>query len=170
MTTPARDQWGATLVESILVIIIVSTVILTLATGLLSTVFNANQVNESERLSVAASGFAETIRDLPYVSSCASPGTADAYLGLYNGLDADRREATAGLEIEVRRVEYWRSNRGGTVTPAVTADQQWTAGCDEQGGAQKVTLAVSTPGTGRSDVTVSAQVVKRAPSRQGLTP
>ena len=161
-----RSEAGTTLIETLLTIVIVSLVILALATGLLTTLFSANQVNTSERLSVAAMAMTESLHDLPYLGSCPANGTGAAYLQLYNNLPADQRTATKNLELKITNVEFWKSNRG-VVSPRVPATEQWSASCAEAGGAQKLTVSVSTPGpAGRNKVTVTAQVVKRQESRQ----
>lgn len=168
-----RGEAGSTLLESILSLLLVSTVILTLATGLLATTVSATRANESARLNVAMTAFTETLREMAYLAptaGCDSASDAAEYFDRYTHLPGYQREGTDGLVVEILSVDYWKGNRGDASLPPVAAADQWNASCGVSG-AQRLTVRLTEPAMlegKRSSMT--AQVVKRQESRQETQP
>lgn len=163
-----RDEVGSTLVESVLVILLVSTIILALASGLLATTVGSRKVNDSQRLSFAITSLVDTIRELPYQGTsagCTPASVAAGYLAAYNALPQDQRDATKGLTVEILDAKFFKLNYS---TTTIAGFDQWGGSCADKTGAVKLKVQVTLP-SGKKGVTGSAvaEVVKRAPSRQG---
>lgn len=165
-----ESQAGATLVESILVILLVGVVVLTLITGLLTSTVGARRVNSNQRASLAMTSFSDSIRDLPYLPHdplCTPATDAQAYLTAYNNLPAAERTATAGMTVEILDIKYWdlRYSTSTASTTSVAPEALWVSTkCAAKTGAQRLTLRVTLrDGRPGEESSATAQVVKRSP-------
>lgn len=159
-----RDQAGVSLIETLIVIVLVSAVVLVFALGLQTSVTTDGQSSRTQRMNVALSSFGEGLRRITVpgdywqcVDSFAEPTIEEAFLALYNSLPADDREATDAMSsIEITDVQYWQPG-----DYSVAGDPEggaWGDTCVAGGGAVKLSMRVNL-----SDESLTGEVVKREP-------
>jgi type II secretory pathway pseudopilin PulG len=140
-----RDA-GATLVELIVAIAILSIAIVAIVGGLGTSVIVSDMHRKQATAGTAVRDFGEAVVASPYVESC---GAAASY--------ADAFAAPAGFTRSVTRVARWNAT-----TKLFVADT--ATGCAADTGVQKVSLSVAST-DGRA--TESLDVVIRKPCRVG---
>ncbi len=140
----APGQAGIGLVESIVALALVSTVILALASGLLSLLSTSRVNAETQKLQAAVTAWTEALKVLPY-QDCATGYSLSP-------LPVGWAAPTTGTAV-VTAVEHWQPDQAGFGAFAA-ADP----GCTTDAGAQRLTVDVTVDGT-----TAEALVVLRRP-------
>ena len=140
---PVAGQAGVGLVESLVAVALLSTVVLALASGMLSLLGTSRANAQTQKLEAAVTAWTESLKVVPYVE-CATTA------------DYDLANPPAG----------WTTPTGGTAT--VTAVEHWQpdaagfgtfgSACTTDAGAQRLTVRVAT-----DDAERTAQVVVRRP-------
>ncbi len=140
---PAAGQAGVGLVESLVAVALLSTVVLALASGMLSLLGTSRANAQTQKLEAAATAWTESLKVVPYIE-CATPADYD----LAN--PPAGWTAPTGGTATVTAVEHWQPDAAGfgTFGPTCTADA----------GAQRLTVLVAT-----EDADRTAQVVLRRP-------
>lgn len=159
-----RGQAGVSLVETLIVIALVSAVVLIFALGLQTSVTADGQTLRAQRMNLALSSFGEGLRRVTVptdywqcIDSFAEPTVEEAFLALYNSLPADDREATDAVDsIEVADVQYWQP--GDYSTPGDPEGGSWGDNCVPGAGAVKLSMTVTLGGD-----SLSGEVVRREP-------
>jgi len=144
-------QAGVGLVESIVAVALLSTVILALATGMLSLLGTSRANAETQKLQAAVTAWTEALKVVPY-EDCATPDDYD----LANP-PAGWAGPTTGTA-KVTAVEHWQPDPGGfgKFDADCTTD---AGGTPTDAGAQRLTVEVTVEGQ-----TTSAQIVLRRPA------
>jgi len=136
-------QAGVGLVESLVAVALLSTVVLALASGMLSLLGTSRVNAQTQKLEAAATAWTESLKVVPYIE-CATPADYD----LANP-PAGWTAPTTGTAT-VTAVDYWQPDAGGFGTFGPT--------CTTDAGAQRLTVLVAT-----DDADRTAQVVVRRP-------
>lgn len=159
-----REQAGVSLIETLIVIVLVSLVVLVFAAGLQTSVTTDGQTSRQQRLNLALTSFAEGLRRVTVptdywqcIDSFAEPTVEEAFLALYNSLPADDREATdAVTSIEITDVSYWQP--GDYSVAGDPEGGSWGSTCVPGAGAVRLGMRVTL-----RDQTLTGEVVKREP-------
>ena len=157
------SQGGFSLLEVLIALVIISTLVLALINGLLTTTQSDNASNENQRMNAALTSFGETLKDITY-KDCADPAW---YSGVYADTvasitDPDERRRIYGVavmsNVSVVRVQYFT---GASFPIDANGNQDRTGGafsdsCITDAGTQLLTYKVTYRGRSRT-----AQTVKR---------
>ncbi len=143
-------QAGVGLVESIVAVALLSTVILALATGMLSLLGTSRANAETQKLQSAVTAWTEALKVVPY-QDCATAAAYDL-----SAPPVGWAVPTTGTA-RVTAVEHWQPGQAGfgsfvAAGPACTTDA----------GVQRLTVQVTADGT-----SVDAQIVLRRPDGYG---
>lgn len=167
----AADQRGLSLVEVILAIMLIGTVILSLAAGMLTLVRTSASTSERQQMQLALGSITENLLVSPYVPcqfAPTNPGAAAQFHDAqYHAWSGAWSPSLPGMsEARIVGVEYWSTNPDNN---ASTTDGAYRTACppDPSGpstprdqGTQRITVEVSmnggTPST--AQVVVSARV------------
>jgi len=163
------DQRGLSLVEVILAIMLIGTVILSLAAGMLTLVRTSASTSERQQVQLALGSITENLLVSPYVPcqfAPTDPAAAAAFHdGRYHAWPGSWVPSLPGMSAaKITRVEYWNTDPDGNPS---TTDGAYRSACppDPSGvpatrdqGTQRVTVEVSMNGRPPS----TAQVVLSA--------
>lgn len=133
-------QGGFTLIEIVIAVMLISMVVLGLATGFLTLVRTNRGTYEQQQVDHAASSFAESLKAVQY-QPCTTSSSDPDY-----GSSTDAWVPTGGVQVSVVDVEFWN--------PASKRYQATCPGAD--GGTQRVTIRSEWRDRDRQ-----AQIVKR---------
>ncbi len=124
-----RGTAGFSLVEVLISIMLVSTVVLALATGLLTLQRTTESNRQRQQIQLALGNLSEGVRAMDYLDC----GTATAYRADYGApASANWTPTRAGMTFEILDVEYWNAS-----------SRTFQATCPAgDGGAQQLTLKV----------------------------
>ena len=142
-----RGQSGVSLLESLIAIVLVSTVILALAAGFLAMMGATAASSSRQRTDAALTSFTESLKTVPYTPCTAGtsqPG-ASAYQAVYAAW-AGRWSPPADAavsDLSITKVEYWNPAAG--TPPRVGAFQATCPASDS--GAQRLTVSVTVNGS-----------------------
>lgn len=167
MTVPSSHtpgQSGFSLIETLIVIVLISTVVLTFAVGLQTSVISDGKTNREQRLNLALTSLTEGFRRVTVpddiwncVDSFAEPTIEEAYLALYNSLPAGERKGTdAVTSFAVTDVAYWQP--GSFDVPGATVPGHFDSTCEPSAGAVRLQVQVRL-----SDSKLTGEVVMRNP-------
>jgi type II secretory pathway pseudopilin PulG len=151
----ARGQAGASLIETIVALVLASVVVLALAGGMLTLMRTSEATSRTQRMQAALTTSAEAVKAASYVD-CAAPADYDGAPGVDDPAD--------DVEVTVTGVEYWDGVPVAGTPPAPSLLGSFVATCPPDLGAQRVAVRVTLDGD--SD---TAQIVKRRIT-QGATP
>lgn len=160
-----RGQAGVSLVETLVVLALVSAVVLVFALGLQTVVNLDGRTNRQQRNNLAVSSVTEALRrnDVSYQVCCPDSqvcdfGGAATLADRYEERALDKLAAGDGdvPEFQVTEVAYWRA--GDFTTPSSTVGGQFQSTCIPDAAALRLTVEVSLGG----DV-LTGEVVKRKP-------
>jgi type II secretory pathway pseudopilin PulG len=138
------------LVEVLVSVLLVSTVVLALVTGLLTLVRTTESNNQRQQIQLALGNMSESARGLGYRACDGGGATDDAYESDYFAIPANWTPTRAGrddMDAHVVRVEFWN--------PTLRTFQSGCPGTD--GGAQQLTLEISW----RDQVDTTQVVIRR---------
>jgi Tfp pilus assembly protein PilV len=133
-TPRPRSRWqrgssGFSLVEVLISVLLVSSVVLALVTGLLTLVRTTESNHQRQQIQLALGNLSEGVRAMDYIEC----GTATAYRADYGApASANWTPTRAGMTFEILDVEYWNAS-GRTFQASCPAGD---------GGAQQLTLKV----------------------------
>ncbi len=141
-----RGQGGFGLLESIVSIALVSTVILALAAGLLTSVKSSQSAKETQELDAALSAYAESFKNPSLYASLIDPCSSASY----TGLPVTTPPGTSSASVVSGGVKHWDP----------TAADPWVGTCSTDPGVHRLTVQVTMAASGASG---TAQVVMRKP-------
>jgi hypothetical protein len=143
-------QAGVGLVESLVAVALLSTVVLALASGMLSLLGTSRANAQTQKLQAAVTAWTESLKVIPY-EDCATPADYD----LANP-PAGWTAPTNGTAT-VTAVEHWQPDPGGFGTFGATCPTG-AGGTAADAGAQRITVDVAT-----AEASTTAQIVVRRP-------
>lgn len=147
-TPRRRGEGGFGLIEAVVSVALVSTVVLALAAGLLTSVRSSTSAKETQELDAALSAYAEAFKDPSKYPSRATPPSDPCVDSSYSSLGV---APPAGASANVTKVEHWEPG----------AAPKWTTDpCTSDPGVHRLTVSVTMDGSGASG---TAQVVMRDP-------
>jgi hypothetical protein len=146
-TSRRRGEGGFGLIEAVVSVGLVSTVVLALAAGLLTSVRSSQSAKETQELDAALSAYAEAFKDPELYDALGDPCS----LASFGALPVSPPAGTSSAW--VRAVEHWDAS---AVPPT------WVDACPDgaDSGAHRLTVAVEMTDSGASN---TAQVVMRKP-------
>jgi Tfp pilus assembly protein PilV len=144
----AAGQAGVGLVESLVAVALLSTVVLALASGMLSLLGTSRANAQTQKLQAAVTAWTESLKVIPY-EDCATPADYD----LANP-PAGWTAPTNGTAT-VTAVEHWQPDPAGFGTFGATCP---TGAGAADAGAQRITVDVAT-----AEASTTAQIVVRRP-------
>jgi Tfp pilus assembly protein PilV len=144
-TSRRRGEGGFGLIEAVVSVGLVSTVVLALAAGLLTSVKSSQAAKETQEVDAALSAYAESFKDPAWYPS------ADPCLTTPDWSAVPRPDGAASAS--VTKVEHW--------DPAAVPNPVWADSCTSDPGVHRLTVEVEMSG---SSATATAQVVMRKPS------
>lgn len=164
----SRSESGFSLIEVLLAVLLVGTVILSLAAGMLTLVRTSAATSQRQQIQLALGSATENLLVAPYTECQNAPLGATAiasyYDGLYHGWAGSWTPSLTGMSpATITQVEFWNTDPDGN---AATADGAFQDTCPTFAAAptttrdqavQRVTIQIQYKGR-----TVSAQVVTSA--------
>lgn len=153
------SQSGFTLIEILVCVVLMGTVILALASGMLTLIKTTSATSERQRIQLALGSLTESLKTSPYIP-CGSVAGYQASYGTATTPgtwpEAWRPPSGSQIQFDVVEVEHWDETPTPTPTPP-SAGFTTSADCPTTDqGAQRLTVEVTLP-SGR---TGTAQVVK----------
>jgi hypothetical protein len=145
-----RGQVGASLIETIVALLLASVVVLALAGGMLTLLRTSDATSRTQRMQAALTTSAEGVKAAVY-RDCAVAADYDAAPGVDDPAD--------DVDVTVTGVEYWDAVAVAGTPPAPSLLGSYIGTCGPDRGAQRVTVRVTLDGD--SD---TAQIVKRGPA------
>lgn len=148
-----RTADGATLVEVLVALFLVTILVAALVRGLLVSTTATATANRAQRIDAALTSFGESIKQLNY-QECADPAWYQQDFDALTQIDPGKYGVGTVADALIESVEYWNDGSfaaGQTPSPGAFSTQ-----CDD-GGSQLVTYRVSL-----GERTARAQVVKRS--------
>ncbi|MGB6057863.1 MAG: PKD domain-containing protein [Microthrixaceae bacterium] len=162
-----RTQEGASLIEVLVALFLISVLIVALVNGLLTSTRATTESNRVQRTGSALTSMGELLKQMDYVP-CAN--VLD-YQSKYNDLANDPLSDPASLgtlemdSVTIDKVEYWRPGSFSESVPT-TVLGDYIPTCDfPEGGAQRVTYTVKWGPDSKT-----GEVVKRDPFAGGFLP
>jgi type II secretory pathway pseudopilin PulG len=143
--TRRRGEGGFGLIEAVVSVGLVSTVVLALAAGLLTSVKSSQAAKETQEVDAAVSAYAEAFKDPSLYAPGKLPDPCDE-----SGYGTLVAEPPGVSSASVVGVEHW------STSPTVG----WVETCTSDPGAHRLTVEVEMSG---SNATATAQVVMRKP-------
>lgn len=147
-----RGQCGASLIEMIIVIAVVSSVVLFIAGALLTLVKSSRSTEVTTQLESAITSYSEYLDNAGYSGDCDSPGDFATVSPVFEpGVRAvlGAWEVPYRIGVSVTEVEYWDRD-----------SEVYTTSCPDDG-ARRLTVSATLDG-----VTRTAEVVQRDPARK----
>ncbi len=124
----SRGDAGFGLVEVLISVLLVSSVVLALVTGLLTLVRTTESNHQRQQIQLALGNLSEGVRSMDYITC----GDAAAYRSAYGAAgSANWTPTRSGMTYDIVSVEYWKPN-----------SRTFTPGCGTDSGAQQLTLKV----------------------------
>lgn len=163
-----RGQSGFGLIEVLLAVMLVGTVILSLAAGMLTLVRTSAATSQRQQIQLALGSATENLLVAPYTECQKAPTGAAAiasyYDGLYHAWPESWTPALTGMsQARITKVEFWSTDPDGV---AATSDGKFQDTCPSypnpptgtmDQGVQRVTMQIDYKGR-----SVTAQVVTSA--------
>jgi Tfp pilus assembly protein PilV len=118
--TRPRPQGGFTLLEAIVSLALVSTVVLALASGLLTSVRSSDSAKRTQEIDASLSSFAESIKTAPYPTAGGSCPTGSEFQVAYDAWPD--RWSQGGVTTEVISAEPWDPSSGEYTSSCPGAD------------------------------------------------
>lgn len=150
-----RGQSGFTLIEALLAILLISTIIVGLISGLFTAMIASSTNEDSQRIEAALVSYGASVKRMPYDTTCAAvDGTySTAYVAWP---EPGKWAIPAGMTAIIRKPKYWRD----VATGAAGGDRGWANSCPggKDPGAQLLTLEITYNGKTQTNT-----IVKRNP-------
>jgi Tfp pilus assembly protein PilV len=148
----SRSEAGFSLVEILVCVVLMSTVILALASGMLTLVRTTGSTSERQQIQLALGSFTESLKTTPPYVICRDAAEYEADYAA--AADSWKPDPARNIDLEVTGVEYWDRN---ATAASNTVAGAFAVNCPPgENGPQRLTVKVTLP-SGRSG---TAQVVK----------